>query len=81
MKSFNIFLLLNIVALIIVGVYRIENAAERNTNRTIDTIKEYHQKRLTLDSLYAEHLKECSFVSNKDVFVDKWGHVRVKVKE
>jgi len=35
-------------------------------------------KRTYLDSLYWDHLSNCAFINKDNIYIDKWGHLRVK---
>ena len=43
-------------------------------------INEGLNRRTKMDSLYAEHLKECSFISRRDIGMDSRGYLYSKYK-
>jgi len=43
-------------------------------NETTDSLTQVLSERNQLDSLYREHLSECSFISKKEVAVDSRGY-------
>jgi len=53
-----------------------EMDAIADNNAKMDTLMVYVQKRDYLDSLYREHLSECSYLDKKSVYVSNQGFLK-----
>ena len=44
-------------------------------SQNTDRIEQMYQERNALDSLYMEHLKDCSMISNDEIAIDENGYL------
>lgn len=77
------FLLLIIMALGVVLVHYMEiNASQsaiiKSKNTQLKEFKEKELKWMERDSLHFDHITKCLYFDRRDVYVDKWGHIRIK---
>lgn len=55
-----------------------EQVCLETVNHKMDSILYLLVEFYVRDTLYRKHLQECSFISKKQLFVDKYGYLRVK---
>jgi hypothetical protein len=68
------FVAVAMLTILILFVEYTKGGVEKDIPFLIESI----DKRTYLDSLYWDHLSNCAFINKDNIYINKWGHLRVK---